>query len=46
MDSTTRNRGVGEPQDIADLALFLVSDESRFITGEVMCCSGGLYLHA
>lgn len=37
---------VGQPKDIADLALFLVSDESSFITGEVMCCSGGLYLHA
>lgn len=37
---------VGQPKDIADLALFLVSDESNFITGEVMCCSGGLYLHA
>jgi len=37
---------VGQPKDIADLALFLVSDESSFITGEVMCCSGGLYSHA
>lgn len=37
---------VGQPQDIANLALFLVSDESSFITGEVMCCSGGLYEHA
>ena len=37
---------VGQPKDIADLALFLVSDESSYITGEVMCCSGGLYVHA
>jgi 3-oxoacyl-[acyl-carrier protein] reductase len=37
---------VGQPQDIADLALFLVSDESSFITGEVMCCNGELYAHA
>ncbi|MCS6925651.1 MAG: SDR family oxidoreductase [Candidatus Binatia bacterium] len=37
---------VGKPEDIANLALFLVSDESSFITGEVMCCSGGLYMHA
>ncbi|MEW6296685.1 MAG: 3-oxoacyl-ACP reductase family protein [Thermodesulfobacteriota bacterium] len=37
---------VGKPEDIANLALFLVSDESSFITGEVMCCSGGLYVHA
>jgi 3-oxoacyl-[acyl-carrier protein] reductase len=37
---------VGQPKDIAALALFLVSDESSFITGEIMCCSGGLYEHA
>jgi len=37
---------VGKPEDIANLALFLVSDEASFITGEVMCCSGGLYMHA
>ena len=37
---------VGQPKDIAALALFLVSDESSFITGEIMCCSGGLYVHA
>ena len=37
---------VGQPKDIADLVLFLVSDESSFITGEIMCCSGGLYVHA
>lgn len=37
---------VGKPEDIANLALFLVSDESSFISGEVMCCSGGLYMHA
>jgi len=37
---------VGQPQDIANLALFLVSDESSYITGEIMCCSGGLYVHA
>ncbi len=31
----------GEPADIADLALFLASDQSRYITGEVVCISGG-----
>ena len=37
---------VGEPQDVADLALFLVSDQSRYITGEVFPISGGFYMHA
>ncbi len=32
---------VGEPSDVADLALFLASDMSRYITGEVVCISGG-----
>jgi len=31
----------GEPADVADLALFLASDMSRYITGEVICISGG-----
>lgn len=37
---------VGEPADIADLALFLASDLSRYITGEVICISGGFYMRA
>ena len=32
---------VGQPEDVADLALFLVSDESRFITAQVIACEGG-----
>lgn len=32
---------VGEPSDIADLVLFLASDMSRYITGEVVSISGG-----
>ena len=34
---------LGQPADIANLALFLASDESSYITGEVVCISGGLY---
>lgn len=31
----------GSSQDIANLALFLASDDSSFITGEVISCNGG-----
>ena len=34
---------LGEPIDIANAALFLGSDESSFITGEVMSVSGGIW---
>jgi NAD(P)-dependent dehydrogenase (short-subunit alcohol dehydrogenase family) len=31
----------GEPEDIANIALFLASDESRMITGEAIAANGG-----
>jgi len=34
--------GVGEPVDIANVALFLASDESRMVTGAVIPAEGGL----
>lgn len=34
-------RRVGQPEDIANLAVFLASDESSFITGQLICCDGG-----
>jgi NAD(P)-dependent dehydrogenase (short-subunit alcohol dehydrogenase family) len=34
--------GVGEAADIANIALFLASDESRMLTGEVLAATGGL----
>ena len=33
---------IGTPEDIADLVLFLVSDQSKFITGENFTIAGGL----
>jgi NAD(P)-dependent dehydrogenase (short-subunit alcohol dehydrogenase family) len=33
---------IGMPQDIADAALFLVSDRASWITGEIMIVDGGL----
>jgi 3-oxoacyl-[acyl-carrier protein] reductase len=35
---------LGEPHDVAELACFLTSDESAYITGEVFCISGGSYV--
>lgn len=34
-------RRIGTPQDIADLALFLASDQSGYITGQIIACDGG-----
>ena len=33
---------VGQPDDIADIAVFLASNESRWLTGEHLVASGGL----
>jgi len=33
---------VGEPDDVADVALFLASDAARYITGQVLVVDGGL----
>ncbi|MCY3867238.1 MAG: SDR family NAD(P)-dependent oxidoreductase [Chloroflexi bacterium] len=38
-------RRLGEPIDVADVALFLASDESRYITGEMIFVDGGWMLN-
>lgn len=35
---------VAEPQDIADVALFLASDKSRMITGQIIIVDGGVMI--
>ncbi len=35
-----------EPSEIAALAVFLASEEASFISGEVVACTGGFYMHA
>jgi 3-oxoacyl-[acyl-carrier protein] reductase len=36
-------RRAGQPEEVAALSLFLASEESRYITGEVHTISGGMY---
>jgi NAD(P)-dependent dehydrogenase (short-subunit alcohol dehydrogenase family) len=36
---------VGEPADVADLVTFLASDESRYITGQMIAIDGGMSAH-
>jgi 3-oxoacyl-[acyl-carrier protein] reductase len=35
---------LGEAQDVANAALFLASDESAYITGQVISVNGGMYM--
>jgi 3-oxoacyl-[acyl-carrier protein] reductase len=39
---TTPLGRMGQPDDIADVAVFLASDDSRWLTGEILLASGGV----
>jgi NAD(P)-dependent dehydrogenase (short-subunit alcohol dehydrogenase family) len=40
----SRDAGVGEPEDVAALARFLVGEDSRWITGQIIDVDGGHHL--
>jgi 3-oxoacyl-[acyl-carrier protein] reductase len=35
---------LGKPEDVAEAVLFLVSEESNYITGHVLKVNGGIYM--
>ena len=37
-------KDLGKPEDLANCALFLASDESRYMTGQVLVCDGGMVM--
>ena len=44
-ERTTPMGRLGEPEDIADVVVFLCSDLARFITGQNIVVDGGMTLH-
>jgi 3-oxoacyl-[acyl-carrier protein] reductase len=35
---------LGKPEDVAEAVLFLVSEASNYITGQVLNVNGGIYM--
>ena len=44
MAKTIPLRKLGEPQDVADAVLFLVSQESKYVTGQTLSVNGGIFM--
>jgi 3-oxoacyl-[acyl-carrier protein] reductase len=42
VEKTTPLGRIGQPEDIAPLAVFLASDDSRWLTGEILLAGGGV----
>lgn len=43
-DGSTPLRRLGSPQEVANVALFLASNELSFVTGDRIICAGGRYM--
>jgi 3-oxoacyl-[acyl-carrier protein] reductase len=37
-------RRMGKPQEVANVAVFLASDQSSYVTGDRIICAGGKYM--
>jgi NAD(P)-dependent dehydrogenase (short-subunit alcohol dehydrogenase family) len=46
LGKATLTPNVGQPEDVADVVVFLASDESRYITGQLIAVDGGMSAHA